>query len=100
MFSHLLLWIDENHDGISEPNELHTLPELGVYSISLHYRDDAHFFDEYGNWFHYQSALNPDSQDGKSKDGRVNYDVFFVSLDRNGQPVRPIRDGINPFPAQ
>lgn len=100
VFSHLLLWIDENHNGISEPNELHTLPELGVYSIGLHYRDDAHFFDEYGNWFHYQSALNPDPQDGKSKDGRVNYDVFFISLDQNGQPVRPIRDGINPFPAQ
>ena len=78
VFSHLLLWIDENHNGISEPNELHTLPELGVYSISLHYRDDQHFFDQYGNWFHYQPALNPDPQDGTSKDGRVTYDVFFV----------------------
>lgn len=78
VFSHLLLWIDDNHNGISESSELHTLPELGVYSIDLHYRDDAHFFDEYGNWFHYQSALNPDAKDGRSKDGRVNYDVFFV----------------------
>jgi hypothetical protein len=77
VFSKLRLWIDENHDGISQPNEVHTLPDLGVYSVSLQYRDDAHFFDEYGNWFHYQSALNPDAQDGKSKDGRLTYDVFF-----------------------
>ena len=77
IFSKLLLWIDENHDGISQPNELHTLPELGVYSISLRYRDDRSLFDQYGNWFHYQSALNPDPLDGESKDGRTTYDVFF-----------------------
>jgi len=87
VFSHLLLWIDENHDGVSQPNELHTLPELGVFSISLGYRD-ATRFDEYGNWFHYRAAVNPDPFDGESKDGRWTYDVFFevaktqsVSLD-------------------
>jgi hypothetical protein len=84
VFPHLLLWIDENHNGISEPNELHTLPELGVYSISLHCRDDRHLFDQYGNWFHYQSALNPDPEDGESRDGRWTYDVFLVTLDQNG----------------
>jgi hypothetical protein len=80
VFPHLLLWIDENHNGISEPSELHTLPELGVYSISLHYRDDQRVRDQYGNWFHYQAALNPDPQDGESKDGRVTYDVFFTIM--------------------
>jgi hypothetical protein len=85
VFAHLLLWIDENHDGISQPNELHTLPELGVYSISLHYRDDRLFFDQFGNWFHYQAALNPDPNDGRSKDGRLTYDVFFVMA--QGDPV-------------
>lgn len=80
VFSHLLLWIDENHDGISQPNELHTLPELGVYSINLRYRDDRSYYDAYGNWFHYQSALNPNPQDGESKDGRFIYDVFFMAV--------------------
>jgi hypothetical protein len=79
VFSQLLLWIDENHDGITQPNELHSLPELGVFSLGLRYRDDRHFFDEYGNWFRYQAALNPDPSDGTSKDGRVAYDVFFLA---------------------
>lgn len=94
VFSHLLLWIDENHDGISQPNELHTLPELGVFSLSLHYRDDKHFFDQYGNWFHYQAAVNPDPSDGRSNDGRVTYDVFFVVT--NNQPTALALQSLTP----
>jgi len=78
VYSKLLLWIDENHDGISEPNELHSLPELGVFSISLHYQAEP-FTDQYGNWFHYRAALNPAPEDGRSTDGRWTYDVFFVT---------------------
>lgn len=84
VFSQLLLWIDENHDGISQPNELHHLPELGVFSISLQYRSEP-FTDKYGNWFRYRGALNPDPADGESKDGRWTYDVFLDVL--NGQPA-------------
>jgi hypothetical protein len=76
VYSKLLLWIDANHDGISQPNELHTLPELGVFSISLKYRDEP-FVDQYGNAFHYRGVLNPDAADGESRDGRYTYDVFF-----------------------
>ncbi len=72
----LLLWIDENHDGISQPNELHTLPELGVFSISLRYREEP-LTDQYGNQFRYRGALNPNPLDGSSRDGRWTYDVFF-----------------------
>ena len=77
VYSKLLLWIDENHDGISQPNELHTLAELGVFSISLRYREEP-FTDQWGNQFRYRGVLNPNPLDGQSRDGRYTYDVFFV----------------------
>lgn len=80
VFSHLLLWIDENHDGVSQPSELHRLPELGVFSLALKYTESRQD-DQYGNQFRYKAAVNPDRQDGESKDGRLAYDVFFMTGD-------------------
>jgi hypothetical protein len=62
-FRHLLLWIDENHDGISQLGELHTLPQLGVYSLALRYKESRRT-DQFGNQFRYGAAVNPDPQDG------------------------------------
>jgi hypothetical protein len=83
----LLLWIDANHDGISQPKELHSLEELGVYSISLKFSDDTHV-DQYGNRFHYKAVLNPDRLDGTSKDGRMTYDVFFNIAEQQAKSQR------------
>lgn len=69
VYSKLLLWIDANHDGISQADELHGLPELGVYSISLKYRYEKNV-DQFGNEFSYRGVLNPDPADGTSHDGR------------------------------
>jgi hypothetical protein len=92
VFPHLLLWIDENHDGISQPNELHTLPDLGVFSISLSYKEMWRT-DQFGNVFRYRAALNPDPQDGESKDGRWTYDVILTVIGGHGNTG----PGVNPF---
>jgi hypothetical protein len=85
VYSKLLLWIDVNHDGISEPSELHHLSDLGVYSLSLTYKKEP-YTDQYGNAFRYRGVVNPNPLDGQSKDGRYSYDVFFVpKLDENAK---------------
>jgi hypothetical protein len=93
VFPKLLLWIDESHDGISQPNELHSLSELGVFSISLHYQSEP-FKDQYGNSFHYRAKLNPDPADGESRDGRWTYDVFLDVLNGKASQTKGSIEGI------
>ena len=55
IFNHLGLWVDSNHDGISQSQEMVTLHEAQVQAISLGYRvrDER---DEHGNWFRFHSG--------------------------------------------
>ena len=75
IFSSLRLWVDLNHDGVSQPNEMFTLPALGVYSISLAYKFDQRT-DQYGNVFRYRAQVNPGGPPGTA---RMAYDIFFVT---------------------
>ncbi len=77
IFSQLRLWVDANHDGISQSGELHTLHELGVYSVSLEF-GPSHRVDEFGNEFLYKARVNQGRR-GESEVGRTVYDVFFVT---------------------
>jgi hypothetical protein len=76
IFSSLRLWIDANHDGVSQPEELHTLPSLGINSISLSYKASEKT-DQYGNVFRYRAQLNPDKP---TDAGKTAYDIFFMML--------------------
>ena len=73
IYSHLLVWTDHNHNGISEPNELQSLAQAGVTSISIHYHLD-HKQDQYGNLFRYKGR---DTMNSVDYDDHI-YDVYLV----------------------
>jgi len=84
VFAKLRLWIDANHDGISQPGELYTLDHFGIRSLAFGYMSSPKV-DGFGNSFRYRALVNPLAEHQEGRDfrkhngevGRWAYDVFL-----------------------
>lgn len=78
-FVSLRLWRDSNHNGVSEPSELHSLAAFNVEAISLDYRESRRR-DRWGNTFRYRAKIY---DTGQARLGRWAYDVFPLTVPPN-----------------
>jgi hypothetical protein len=67
----LLLWIDRNHDGVSQADEIMPLADTAITAIELVYHWTGRH-DEYGNTFRYEGQVH----EGRGR--KPVYDVVFV----------------------
>lgn len=72
IFASLRLWQDKNHNGLSEPGELHTLPSLNVKALELDFKESKRV-DEFGNEFRYRGKVTD-----TARVARWAWDVFLV----------------------
>jgi len=87
IYSQLLLWIDENHDGISQSQELHHLDEMSVARIDLTYNETKSYKDQFGNTFHFESFVTVTSQGSNAKPKLKKQQAWDVVL--NASDTRP-----------
>lgn len=72
----LRVWIDRNHDGVAQPDELKTLDELGIGQIDLAYTQSP-YVDRFGNQFRYKGKLVP--VNANDDIDRKIFDVFLAT---------------------
>ncbi len=77
IWSSLQIWIDKNHDGVSQAGELFTLADMNIVAIGLDY-GVFNSLDRYGNRFRFKSYAITVGVDGRL--GEIpTWDVFFVA---------------------
>jgi hypothetical protein len=75
VFADLKLWIDSDHDGVSDSDEIFSLAEMGISQIGTFYRRSVQI-DQHGNLLRYlsQAKLRVGGRTGSIR----TVDVFFV----------------------
>jgi hypothetical protein len=74
-FTRLLLWIDRNHNGLSEPDELQPAASEGLVSIGLAYKERKRR-DQHGNEFRLKGFSAWRTERGKVRESVV-WDVWL-----------------------
>ena len=82
IYSRLLIWVDKNHNGVTDPGELMTLKSAGIKSIAVNY-EDAHYADLYGNQFRYRAKVVWTEASKNARQGWA-YDVVLVTPPASG----------------
>jgi hypothetical protein len=90
IFPKLRLWQDINHNGISEANELGTLPSLDVVRLHLDYKESKRT-DRNGNLFRYRAQVEDTK---KTKVGRWAWDIFLVSEQKAPAQLKVLSDSL------
>ena len=73
----LCLWLDRDHDGLTDPGELRPLASHGITAISLEYRLDRRV-DGFGNRFWYRGSATRTTKNGNASHPILVYDVYFI----------------------
>ena len=75
IFEMLRLWIDRNHNGVSDDGELLTLSDGGVVALDTRFTESNHM-DSYRNLFRYKSQARLRAMNGQEHTSNT-YDVLF-----------------------
>jgi hypothetical protein len=75
--NHLQIWIDSNHDGVSQQGELQSLGNVGILAISVVASQDARR-DPVGNVYRYRAPVLLVNENGATVH-RFAYDVYLTS---------------------
>jgi hypothetical protein len=75
-FADLCAWVDANRDGVSQSQEIRTLPQVGVVALEYRYRT-IHLTDSSGNLFRYVSTARMRAPSGIVRSWPT-FDVIFA----------------------
>jgi len=76
----LRLWVDRNHDGIAQPDEITPITASPIVAISLDYHWSGHR-DRWGNAFKYQATITLKEAGGRTVPRAV-YDIYFLRMNQ------------------